>query len=90
MGLPQQRAEEVSKSIQLVKDCGARPYLAEYSPIPGTGLWSEALRVSPFDLEEEPLFHNNSLFPMAWERFTVSDMARIKKLSRQECLETQY
>ena len=67
IGLPGQRIHEIRKSIQFVRDCGARPFLAEYSPIPGTHLWEEALKHSPFDLRNEPLFHNNSILPpVAW------------------------
>jgi len=40
-GLPRQRAKDVEKSVAFVRDCGARPYLAEYSPIPGTILWGK-------------------------------------------------
>ena len=72
VGLPGQKVEEVRGSIQFVRDCGARTFLAEYSPIPGTGLWESAVQTSPFDLEKEPLFHNNSILPcrsreLSWE-----------------------
>jgi len=72
VGLPGQKVEEVRRSIQFVRDCGARPFLAEYSPIPGTELWESAVQTSPFDLEREPLFHNNSILPcrsdeLSWE-----------------------
>ena len=55
--------------------------LAEYSPIPDTSLWAEACRTSRFPLEEEPLTHNNSLFPclvpFSWETVQrLKDMAR--------------
>ena len=71
-GLPGQKVEEVRRSIQFVRDCGAHPFIAEYSPIPGTGLWEDAVQASPFDLEKEPLFHNNSILPcrsdeLSWE-----------------------
>jgi len=81
-GLPGQRAEEVEESIAFVRDCGARPYLAEYSPIPGTVLWEEAIKTSRFDLANEPLFHNNSIFPCEWEGFTQKDLERLKRLIR--------
>ncbi|RLA92551.1 MAG: radical SAM protein [Deltaproteobacteria bacterium] len=80
VGLPGQRAEEVEESIQFVKDCGARPYLAEYSPIPGTQLWEKAVKFSAFDLVNEPLFHNNSILPCAWEKLTRDDLDRLKQL----------
>jgi len=72
-GLPGQGLGEVLAAAETVERLGARPYLAEYSPLPGTGLWGEAREGSPFDLEGEPLFQNNSLYPcrgpdFSWER----------------------
>jgi radical SAM superfamily enzyme YgiQ (UPF0313 family) len=61
MGLPGQSVDSVLKTIDLVNIVGATPYLAEYSPIPHTALWDEAIRHSEYDLRSEPLFHNNSL-----------------------------
>lgn len=62
-GLPGQTALEVHEAISHVKRCGARPIIAEYSPIPGTALWSAAVSASTYPIAEEPLFHNNSLLP---------------------------
>ena len=74
LGLPNQQDAEVAASIRRVRELGATPVLALYSPIPGTALWLEALAASPYDLENEPLYHNNSLFPcwptFSWERYT--------------------
>jgi len=66
-----------------VKDGGARPYLAEYSPIPGTLLWEQAVKVSSFDLMHEPLFHNNSILPCEWEELTRNDLDRLKQLLKE-------
>jgi radical SAM superfamily enzyme YgiQ (UPF0313 family) len=81
-GLPGQELVEVAESIRMVRDLGARPYLAEYSPIPGTPLWSEALRSSPFDLVNEPLYHNNSILPCRSERFGLEELQQLKQLCR--------
>lgn len=81
-GLPGQSAEEVEESITFVKDCGAQPHLTEYSPIPGTILWEDAIKASRFDLVSEPLYHNNSIFPCEWEGFTRDDLERLKHLTR--------
>ena len=78
-GLPGQRVEEVKESIAFVRESGAMPVLVEYSPIPGTPLFEQAKRISPFDLENEPLFHNNSLLPCQWEGFTWTDFQRLKE-----------
>jgi len=81
LGLPDQEDEEVAASIRRVRELGATPVLALYSPIPGTALWPEALASSPYNLENEPLYHNNSLFPcwpaFSWERYT-----RLKRLAQ--------
>jgi radical SAM superfamily enzyme YgiQ (UPF0313 family) len=83
-GLPGQDKAEVVESIRMVKAHGARPYLAEYSPIPGTSLWSEAVRCSPFDLANEPLFHNNSILPCRSEGFGLEELQQLKQLCRVE------
>jgi radical SAM superfamily enzyme YgiQ (UPF0313 family) len=78
-GLPGQRVGEVEESIAFVKENGAKPILVEYSPIPETALFEMAKKMSKFDLENEPLFHNNSIFPCQWEGFTLADFQRLKK-----------
>ncbi|MBA2848411.1 B12-binding domain-containing radical SAM protein [Thermosulfuriphilus ammonigenes] len=82
-GLPGQPLEEVRRSVEFVAACGASPYLAEYSPIPKTALWEEACAVARYRLDEDPLFHNNSLLPclnpIDWEE--VSELKRyVRKL----------
>jgi radical SAM superfamily enzyme YgiQ (UPF0313 family) len=81
-GLPGQGPNEVAHSIRMVLDHGARPHLAEYSPIPGTPFWPEALRCSPFDLANEPLYHNNSLLPCQSESFGLEELQDLKQLCR--------
>ncbi len=83
MGLPDQRAGEVEESIAFVREAGASPMLVEYSPIPHTPLFEKAKKMSRFDLDNEPLFHNNSILPCQWGGFTLADYKRLKdKLKR--------
>jgi hypothetical protein len=77
-GLPGQRIEEVRRSVEHVLDAGARPHLTEYSPIPGTGLWAQAVASSPFPIREEPLFHNNTLLPCRWSGLSYEDLLTLK------------
>jgi radical SAM superfamily enzyme YgiQ (UPF0313 family) len=79
VGLPGQKVKEVEESIAFVQESGARPILVEYSPIPGTPLFERARQFSPYDIENEPLFHNNSLLPCQWEGFTWADFRRLKE-----------
>ena len=83
-GLPGQRAGEVEESIAFVKEAGAKPMLVEYSPVPHTPLFEKAKKMSQFDLENEPLYHNNSILPCQWEGFTLADYKGLKeKLNRR-------
>jgi len=79
VGLPGQRAEEAEESIAFIRKIGAKPILVEYSPIPGTPLFEKAKQRSSFDLENEPLFHNNSILPCQWEGFTMADYKGLKE-----------
>jgi radical SAM superfamily enzyme YgiQ (UPF0313 family) len=83
VGLPSQRVGEVEESIAFVKEAGAKPMLVEYSPIPHTPLFEKAKKMSQFDLDNEPLFHNNSILPCQWEGFTMADYRRLKEELRR-------
>ncbi len=83
-GLPGQKPEEVAEGIETVKKAGVRPRIAEYSPIPGTAMWAQAAALSPYDIQSEPLYHNNSFFACRRPDFTVEDMEALKKLARRE------
>ena len=79
VGMPGQRVSEVEEDIAFVKETGANPMLVEYSPIPHTPLFEKAKNMSQFDLENEPLFHNNSILPCQWDGFTMADYRRLKE-----------
>ncbi|MHB8769704.1 MAG: B12-binding domain-containing radical SAM protein [Syntrophales bacterium] len=81
-GLPGQSAGEMVASINFVQSCGARPIIAEYSPIPGTALWGDAVGCSPYPIAEEPLFQNNTLLPCRSGALTVEMYHALKLLSR--------
>ncbi len=83
-GLPGQSAAEVRDSIEFVWECGAKPVLAEYSPIPGTKMWDEAVALSPFDIQGEPLYHNNSLLPCRNNDFSVAAYNELKRSLRKD------
>ncbi len=84
VGLPGQRVGEVEESIAYVRETGAKPILVEYSPIPHTPLFEKAKRMSALGLENEPLFHNNSILPCQWDGFTIEDLRRLKEGLRRE------
>jgi radical SAM superfamily enzyme YgiQ (UPF0313 family) len=81
-GLPGQSAVEVHEAIKHVQRCGARPVIAEYSPIPGTALWDASVEASSYPLAEEPLFHNNSLLPCRNSLLTFEMYQELKRQTR--------
>jgi radical SAM superfamily enzyme YgiQ (UPF0313 family) len=81
-GMPGQTFSDVLESIHFVKRCGAKPILAEYSPIPGTGLWPDSIDSSPYPIQDEPLFQNNSLLPCQNEKLSYSMYRKLKSIAR--------
>ncbi|MCJ7684066.1 MAG: cobalamin-dependent protein [Desulfobacteraceae bacterium] len=82
IGLPGQTVDSVIETINFVGANGAIPYLSEYSPIPHTPMWENALASSKYDLASEPLFHNNTLLP-CWDESKKKDLPRLKRLISQ-------
>ncbi len=83
-GLPGQSLQEVQESLHYLLARGLRPHIAEYSPIPGTQLWEEAVSKSPFPISQEPLFQNNSLLPCRWEGFSYEGLLGLKASLHKE------
>jgi radical SAM superfamily enzyme YgiQ (UPF0313 family) len=87
VGLPGQRVGEVEESIAFVVEQGVKPIIVEYSPIPGTPMFEKAKQMSRFNLQDEPLFQNNSILPCQWESFTLADLKRLKENLKNETIE---
>lgn len=81
VGLPGQTPEGVEESIGWVYRSGAAPHLSYFSPIPGTGIWEEALKISPFPAHEEPLFQNNTVHILGNPRFTEKSISNLKNMA---------
>ena len=78
-GLPGQPTGSVLRSIDRVKEAGATPIPAYYTPIPHTGLWNAAAASSRYDLTADPLYTNNTIFPCRKEPFSWEEITRIKR-----------
>lgn len=63
MGLPGQSLQSVIDSVEFVIDTGIKPYLAKFSPIPGTKIWAEAIKEYGWEEPVDPLLHNDALMP---------------------------
>jgi radical SAM superfamily enzyme YgiQ (UPF0313 family) len=81
-GLPGQSEEEIRESIRFVHSLGARPYLAEFSPIPGSDLWIDAIASSIFPIATDPIFHNNTLLPCRSASLTDEAFHRLKLMTK--------
>ncbi|MBW1919690.1 MAG: radical SAM protein [Deltaproteobacteria bacterium] len=81
-GLPGQSCESVLDTIEFAAKVGAMPYLAEYSPIPHTPLWENAVAQSEYDISAEPLFHNNTLLP-CWPAQKRAFFPKLKQRARE-------
>lgn len=65
VGLPGQTSSMIEDDVAFVLKAGAFPKPAEYSPIPGTVMWADAISRSRYPMAEEPLFQNCTLLPAA-------------------------
>jgi radical SAM superfamily enzyme YgiQ (UPF0313 family) len=91
VGMPGQSRQQVEDDVEKCLQAGAYPKLAEYSPIPGTGMWPRAVESSVYPIEREPLFHNCSLLAAAEPgvdgQFLRDLRIRIREgVGRQNCL----
>lgn len=80
-GRPGQELDELDESIEEIRKLGARPHLAEYSPVPRTLEYKRANQLSSVDLNE-PLWHNNTLMPYRIRDFDVERYEALKKQAR--------
>ena len=83
-GLPFQKWEEVKETIDYVAASGARPYIAEYTPIPHTALFEQFYRSARYPIMENAIYQNNALFPFAWEGFTEENLIFLKNYVRNQ------
>ncbi|MDQ7032261.1 MAG: B12-binding domain-containing radical SAM protein [Desulfonauticus sp.] len=79
-GLPEQSEQEVKQAISFVKSWGIKPDLAYFTPIPGTPIFKKACETSPYPLEQEPLFQNNSIWPCVKGGFSWDKAKQWKEL----------
>ncbi|MCM8767662.1 MAG: radical SAM protein [Candidatus Omnitrophica bacterium] len=63
-GLPAQTPQEVIKTIKILKNYPVKIKIAEYSPIPGTVDFKIAQKLYPNLPLSNPLFQNNSIYPL--------------------------
>lgn len=80
VGLPGQAPESVEHSVKTVINSGIMPILTHYTPIPHTAFWQKAVAVSRYDLESDPIFANNAIFPCS-PKFPSKMFSHLKRLA---------
>jgi radical SAM superfamily enzyme YgiQ (UPF0313 family) len=83
IGLPGQELEEVEEGINYVKSLGIRPYLAEFSPIPGTAEWEKLERKGLISKDMDPLLTNNTLFYRMFSGYDHERLLKLKKIAAE-------
>ncbi len=78
LGHPQIDIQQLEESMHFVSSLGIRGMLADFSPIPGT---PDGLYCREWVDMNEPLYHNNTAFPIIMMGFDESN--RLKDLQRQ-------
>jgi hypothetical protein len=77
-GLPGQSPDEVRHSVEFANRLGARVEIAEFSTVPGSALWDRCVRESQYPIGIDPIYHNNSIFPMRSDAFTLEHLDALK------------
>ena len=88
-GLPGQSWESVEASVETVRKAGITPVPAHFTPIPHTALWPVAVASSRYDLESDPIFTNNAIFPCQKEPFSWEPLIRLKKLIKATAFQAE-
>ena len=81
IGLPKQSIEEMEQGIKFVKQAGITPVLAYYTPIPHTKMWNVAVKNSKYNLNADPIFTNNAIYPCMDNPFADGKIDYLKKLA---------
>ncbi|MCX8160944.1 MAG: radical SAM protein [Candidatus Saccharicenans sp.] len=83
VGQPLQTGDQVRDSLKLVRQLGARPRLAYYSPVPGTRDYELLLEAGKLKTDSDPLVHNKLVFPYFWGSLSPEELEEIKRAGRQ-------
>jgi radical SAM superfamily enzyme YgiQ (UPF0313 family) len=83
VGLPGQSLDEVREGVAFVRSLGVRPWLTEFSPIPGTPEWERLVRTGSIPANLDPLLTNNSVFYRRYAGYQTEEFESLIRLSRE-------
>jgi radical SAM superfamily enzyme YgiQ (UPF0313 family) len=84
VGLPGQPLGEVRDGIAFIRSLGVRPYLSEFSPIPGTPTWDELAAAGTVADDLDPLVTNNTFFTRRFGGFPPEELEALFRSVRPE------
>ncbi len=85
LGLPHSSEKDFKQSVLYVHSLGAKVFLSNFSPIPGTPDWLKLAHRGIVRENMDPLWHNNTIFPLklGWEEKRIREMRLwVKELNR--------
>lgn len=77
-GLADQTWSEVIAGVDYLQRLKVRIHLAEYSPIPGTPMWTTWAASGRLPADLDPLLTNNSVFTWKYARYLPEEIATLK------------
>jgi len=83
MGLPDQREEEVARSLEFVHDAGAVSRLASFTPIPGTVEFRRAVDRGDLKPDEDPLLWNNTVYALRNNTWNAGTLHSLREYSNK-------
>jgi radical SAM superfamily enzyme YgiQ (UPF0313 family) len=84
MGLPGQGVAGVEESIRYVRELGATPRMAFFSPLPGTEEWQVLAERGIVSEETDPLLHNKVAFAYLKGDVSPAEFEGVKKILAEE------
>lgn len=79
-GHPSQKYDFIKRAVDVAIDAGAAPILAEYSPIPGSVDFADAVKTFKHDPSTDPLLQNSSIILFQHPDITRKEFEDIKLL----------
>ena len=84
-GLPGQKKKELFDDIAYIsEECGIGTILASFSPLPGTVLWDRLVKEHIISDDEDPLWHNNTVFLTRCADWDLDEMRKLRKFVKQK------
>ena len=79
LGMPHQKEDEVKEGIEFIHKLGVNIIPASYALVPNTADEKMLLREGVIEKDLDPLWHNNTIFPLKEGNFSLESIKRLRK-----------